>query len=79
MSIESKEAAAALDEIDAVVRRVRQSRIYHLTSLMLILWGALTAAGYVAAHLWPRQAGYGWIAVYIAGVAGSFAISASGY
>ncbi len=46
---------------------------------MLILWGALTAAGYVMSHLWPRYAGYVWIAVYTAGIAGSFAISAFDY
>ena len=62
MSIESREAAAALSDIDDIVRRVRQSRIYQLASLMLILWGALVIAGYIASFLLPRMAGYIWVA-----------------
>ncbi len=79
MTIDPKDAAAALSDIDDVVRRVRQSRVYRLASLLLILWGALTFAGYVASYLWPRHAGYAWIAVDVAGIAGSVAISAIGY
>jgi len=77
MSIESREAAAALSDIEDVVRRVRQSRIYQLASLMLILWGVLVFAGYLVTWLTPRYAGYAWPAVYIAGIAGTAAISAS--
>jgi hypothetical protein len=77
MSIESLEAAAALNDIEQIVRRVRQSRIYDLASLMLILWGGLTFAGYLVTYLSPRNAGYAWIAVYVAGIAGSAAISLS--
>jgi hypothetical protein len=76
-SINPQEAAAALSDIDAVVRRVRQSRIYNFASLMLILWGALTFAGYLVTYLSPRYAYYAWIAVYVVGIAGSVAISAS--
>lgn len=75
MSIDRQEAAAALSDIDVIVRRVRQSRIYNLASLMLILWGALVLVGYVASYLWPRSAGYGWTAIYGVGIAGSFVIS----
>ena len=78
-SIESREAAAALDDIEQIVRRVRQSRIYDLASLMMIMWGGLIFAGNVASFIRPRQAGYIWIAVNVAGVAGSFAISAATY
>ena len=77
MSIESLEAAAALNDIEQIVRRVRQSRIYDLASLMLILWGGLTFAGYLVTYLSPRNAGYAWIAVYVAGIAGYAAISLS--
>jgi hypothetical protein len=78
MSIESREAAAALSDIEDIVRRVRQSRIYHLASLMLIMWGALVFAGNVGSLLWPRMAGYIWIAVNVVGFAGSIAISTFG-
>ena len=77
--IDAKQAASALSDIESIAKRVRQSRIYNLASLMLILWGGLTFVGYLATYLSPRNAGYAWPAVYIAGIAGSFAISASGY
>ena len=77
--IDSREASEALAEINEMTRRVRQSRIYNLASLMLIMWGALVFAGYLGAFLLPRQAGYFWAALNVAGVAGSFAISAFGY
>jgi hypothetical protein len=76
MTIDSKQAIEALNEIDAVVRRVRQSRIYNVASLMLIMWGALVFSGNIASHLWPREAGYVWIAVNAVGVAGSLAVGA---
>jgi FtsH-binding integral membrane protein len=73
--IDSKQASEALNEIDAIVRRVRQSRIYNLASLTMIMWGVLVAAGYVATYLSPRTGGIVWIAIYAAGIAGSFVIS----
>jgi hypothetical protein len=76
-SIDPKEAASALSDIDAIASRVRQSRIYDLASLMLIMWGALTFTGYLVTYLSPRSAGYGWIAVYVAGILGSIVISAA--
>ena len=79
MNIDSQQAAEALGDIDEIVRRVRQSRIYDLASLMLIMWGALVFAGNLGSFLLPRYAGYVWIAVNVAGVAGSFAISAFGH
>jgi hypothetical protein len=77
--IDSREASEALAEISEMTHRVRQSRIYNLASLMLIMWGALVFAGYLGSFLAPRQAGYFWTALNVAGVAGSFAISAFGY
>jgi hypothetical protein len=76
-SIDPKEAASALSDIESIVHRVRQSRIYNLASLIMIMWGALVFAGYLDAWLLPRSAGHGWIVVYIAGIVGSIAISAS--
>jgi hypothetical protein len=75
--IDSQQASEALAEINEMARRVRQSRIYNLASLMLIVWGVF--AGYLGSFLLPRYAGYIWIAVNVAGVAGSFAISALTY
>ena len=47
-SIDSREASEALSDIIDIVRRVRQSTIYNLASLMLILWGVLVFAGNIA-------------------------------
>jgi hypothetical protein len=77
--IDSQQASEALADISEMTRRVRQSRIYNLASLMLIMWGALVFAGYLGSFLLPRYAGYLWAALNLAGVAGSFAISAFGY
>ena len=77
--IDPKEAASALSDVEDVVRRVRQSRIYNLASLIMMMWGALSFAGYIASFLSPRTAGYGWLAVYAVGIAGSFAISTFTY
>jgi hypothetical protein len=78
-SIETQEAAAALNDIEQIVRRVRQSRIYNLGSLIMILWGVLVFAGNIATYLGPRHGNYSWIAVNLVGVVGTFAITASGF
>jgi hypothetical protein len=79
MTIDSKQATEALNEIEAIVRRVRQSRIYNLASLMAILWGVLVFAGNLATYVWPGYGSYIWITVNTAGVVGSFAAGAFGY
>jgi hypothetical protein len=73
-SIDAKEAAAALGDIASIVQRVRQSTAYNLASLMLILWGVLVFLGNATCFLWPREAGFIWIAVNAAGFLGSCAI-----
>jgi hypothetical protein len=75
--IDSKQATEALTDIDSIVRRVRQSRIYNFSSLMLIMWGALVFAGYVTSYIWPRTNGLHWIALDVIGLAASLAIGAS--
>jgi hypothetical protein len=77
--IDPGEAASALSDIDSIVQRVRQSTIYNLASLMLIMWGVLTFTGYLVTYVSPRHAGYAWIAVYLAGIAGTVVISASNH
>jgi hypothetical protein len=77
--IDPREAAATLSEIDSVARRVRQSRAYHLCSLLMILWGALVLAGDIATFFSPGTGRYVWPAVYVLGIAGSCAISSYGF
>jgi hypothetical protein len=77
--IDSKQAAESLSEINEIVRRVRQSRIYDLASLIMILWGVLVFAGNIATYVSPRHGNYIWIAVNVAGVLGTLAVSAFSY
>lgn len=74
-SIDPREAAAALADIDSIVHRVRQSTIYDVASRQMILWGGLVFMGNLVTYLAPRYAGYAWLLVYVAGVAGSAAVS----
>jgi hypothetical protein len=76
VTIEGQEAAAALDDIEQISRRVRQSTTYQLAGLLAAMWGVLVFAGNLATWLSPRTAGYVWFAIYIAGIVGSFAVSA---
>ena len=74
--IDSHQASSALADIDDIARRVRQSRFYQHASAMLMLWGALTFTGYVVSFGLPSRAGYVWVAVFVAGIAGSVVIGA---
>jgi hypothetical protein len=72
--IDSKEASAALADIDDIVQRVRQSRLYEMASLAAIWWGVLVFAGNVATWLWPNFGATIWITVNVTGVIGLFVI-----
>jgi hypothetical protein len=73
-SIDPKEAASALSDINEIAHRVRQSTIYNFASLTLIMWGVLVLSGNIASYFWPRDGGYIWLALNAVGLAGSFAI-----
>jgi hypothetical protein len=75
-TIDPREAASVLSDIESIAYRVRQSMIYSIASWMLILWGGLIFAGNIACEIWPRGGGYIWIAVNVLGSAGSLAIGA---
>ena len=53
--IDSQQASAALDDVNDVVRRVRQSQIYQTAGLVVTMWGVLVFAAYVMTYTWPRQ------------------------
>ncbi|MGJ4955134.1 hypothetical protein ACQR1H_05790 [Bradyrhizobium sp. HKCCYLRH2015] len=75
--IDSLEAARALGDIEDVMKRVRQSQIYRLSSLLMILWGVLVFAGNLVTYLTPYYAGKAWLAVYVLGLAGSLTLGAA--
>ena len=68
--IDSREASESLADINDMVGRVRQSRIYDLASQMMVMWSVLVFAGYLVTYFVPRYAFIGWIAVYVVGIAG---------
>lgn len=72
--IDSKQASAALDDIDAVVRRVRQSQIYQIASLIITIWGVLVFAAYILTHNWPRQGYTIWTAINLIGLVVTVAV-----
>ena len=67
--IDQKEAQAALDDIQDMVARVRQSYIYDIASLIMIATGVMVFAGNIATFMVPRVGGYIWIGINILNVA----------
>ena len=72
--IDSQQASAALNDINDVVHRVRQSRIYEIASLIIMLWGVLVFIGYIANYLWPQQGYTIWTIVDLGGLIISSAV-----
>ncbi len=62
--------AAALDDIARAERRTFEAMVYAISSSILILWGVLTAAGYIFGHFQPQRAAWGWVTVHISGLTG---------
>ena len=74
MTIRSDEAAAMLADVDAVVAKVKQSRIYRGAALIIILWGAVDLVRDALIALAPQVFGSRWFFVDAFGVAGTIAI-----
>ena len=75
--IDSKEASAALSDINEMVARVRQSRIYDSASQIMVLWGVLVCVGNLATFISSSNGGYIFIAVNLFGAAGTAVLSTS--
>ena len=72
--IDSKQASAALEDINDVVKRVRQSRIYEIASLIITFWGVLVFVAYILNHNWPRQGYTIWTSINLLGLVISVAV-----
>jgi hypothetical protein len=77
--IDSKEASAALADINEMVARVRQSRIYDLASQIMIIAGVLVLAGNIATFIAPRHSPFIWISVNVLNVVAAAVISMMSY
>ena len=73
--IDRKEASAALSEIDDMVQRVRQSRIYELASQFMVVAGVFVVVGNLATYVEPRYSAVIWPAVNVLTIAISAIIS----
>jgi len=69
MSIDSREAAASLNDIADVERRTRQGLFYFGSSTIFVMWGLLVACGYAIAAWHPQSARTSWLVVTMAGCA----------
>ncbi|MGD0183906.1 MAG: hypothetical protein ABSC25_01500 [Roseiarcus sp.] len=74
MTISPNEAGAMLADVEAIVARVKQSRIYRQSSAILMLWGAIVVAGNLSCLAAPRWSGVGWLAADALGAAATFAM-----
>jgi hypothetical protein len=74
MSIRSDEAAAMLADVDAVVAKVKQSRIYRSAALIIILWGVVDLVRDALIAIAPAWFGPRWFLIDAIGVAGTLAL-----
>lgn len=74
MTLDAQDAAAAMSDIEAVRRAVRQSTFYRLASEIIILWGVVSAIGDLASHAWPRSAAMIWVGFDAAGILATCAL-----
>ena len=76
MGMTRNEAAAALSDIERTTERGQVLRGYRVGGPILMLWGLIWAAGYVAmGFLAPERWGLMWLALDVVGVAGSLFLS----
>src|SRR5262249_13863543 len=75
MSITPPEAAAALQDIEYVANRVKQSAIYRCASVLMIAWGSLVTLGYAGSYAWPGSASRIWLTLDAAGAAAMVAFA----
>ena len=78
MTIGSDEAARMLADVDSVVAKVKQSRIYRSAALIIMLWGAINLARDGLIALAPEWFGPRWFLVDAIGIAGTIAILSRG-
>jgi hypothetical protein len=78
MTIGSDEAARMLADVDSVVAKVKQSRIYRSAALIIMLWGAINLARDGLIALAPGWFGPRWFLVDAIGIAGTIAILSRG-
>jgi hypothetical protein len=78
MTISTDEAGAMLADVDAIVAKVKQSRIYRRTGEITMVWGAIVTCGNLVGMAAPRWSLSGWRALDALGVAVTLMLMARG-
>ena len=74
MTVRSDEAAAMLADVDVVVAKVKQSRVYRSSALIIILWGAVNLSRDLLIALAPSWFGPRWFLIDAIGIIGTLAL-----
>jgi hypothetical protein len=74
MTIRSHEAAAMLADVESIVARVKQSRVYRNAALIIILWGGVDLLRDLLIAMWPAWFAPRWFLADAAGVVGTVAL-----
>jgi hypothetical protein len=74
MTIDPADAAASLRDIETTEQRTRQTMFYATSGLILMLWGVVTAAGYLISGFRPGWAVPVWIGSWALGLAGTIGL-----
>ncbi|MDZ7939195.1 MAG: hypothetical protein U5M53_13340 [Rhodoferax sp.] len=72
MTITPEQAGEALQSIEDTGRHSARLYRYRLASPYFLLWGLGWALAYTLTHFFPKHAGASWLAVDVAGLAGSW-------
>ena len=75
MTISTREATDALNDIELAERRASRLRGYERGAPHFILWGLIWMVGYGLSDLDPPKAGLAWLVLDAIGMTGSFLIS----
>ncbi|MGD0108169.1 MAG: hypothetical protein ABSC06_29660 [Rhodopila sp.] len=75
MTLDRESAVTSLTAIEHAERRTSQAIFYGIASSFLILWGGVTAAGYLLGQAWPRHAGTVWPVLMVIGYAVTVAMT----
>lgn len=78
MDLDRESAVEALEDVRRAERRTMEAVVYGRSGSTLILWGAATAAGYVATQYCPAWASYIWPVVWCVGFGGTFVLLGRG-
>ena len=78
MTMDAEQAGAILAEVDSIVARVRQSRLYRLTGALLSCGARSSSRPISIGFVWPRWSVWTWAAANALGAAASFAMLRAG-